>query len=171
MTTSSCHHSRPTRSMKHGNASYYGIAIFLAVLLTWLTPLECRAVNAYVYLDGAREALYITDLKFHYYRDYLGKDEIVVVLPEERKYSSYSLRDLRRMEFLGIPGYRNLLPTFSLRIYLRQTAHWREVILMPLQKLSGSRSGRKWEVDMGHVEESMEGTLPVREIRMDEGNR
>jgi len=153
------------------NASFYGIAIFLAVILTWLTPLECQAVNAYVYLDGAREALYITDLKFHYYRDYLGKDEIVVVLPEERKYASYPLRDLRRMEFLGIPGYRHLLPTFSLRIYLRQTAHWREVILMPLQKLSGNYAGRKWEVEMSHVEERVEGTLPVREIRMDEGNR
>ena len=150
--------------------SLYIAAIVFACILTWFVPKESYAVNAYVYLEDARRPIYIVNLKFHYYRDYSGTGEIVVMLPEERKYSSYPLQDLRRIRFLGIPGYRNLLPTYRLEIFLNETAHWREVILMPLKKLTGIHTGRKWELDLSISPGEDQGLLIIQEIIVDKRN-
>ena len=149
----------------------YVITIVIAsCILTLVYPGESRAVNAYVYLKDARRPIYIVNLKFHYYRDYAGTEEIVVMLPEEGKYSSYPLQDLRRIRFLEIPGYRNFLPTYRLQIFLNQTAHWREVILMPLKKLTGIHTGRKWELDLSISPGEAQGLLIIQKIIVDKRN-
>ena len=103
-----------------------------------------QAIDAYLYLKDKMRPLYIQNIKFHFYKSHTGTEAIIVFIPEQGKYHHYAFDRLRDIEFQALAGSRNLQPIFKIRAYLEEKAHFLNVSLMPLSKISGIHKGRSW---------------------------
>lgn len=129
--------------------------IYLAAMLV-LWPTGALATDAYLHLKNRVQPLYVQNVKMFYAGRWSGVEEAIIMRQDQLKYESYTFQRIRKIVIRGVSGFRNLHPVFRAELYLRETGHWIDVLLMPLQKISGTFSGRVWEYDMridyGHDE-------------------
>lgn len=145
------------------------IRLPLACLLVGMMFLQAgitSAADGYVHFKGRSNPLYIANLQFQYSLLPGPVAEVVVVIPEQTKYSKHPLDQVRRIEFLEVVGEKKMSPVFRVRLHLRTPGHWREVYLMPLRELQGSSFGAPWtypvDFDRGYEENADE----LQEIRL-----
>jgi hypothetical protein len=124
----------------------FRLVFLAAMLLLW--PAEGVATDAYLHLKNRVQPLYVQNVKMFYAGRWSGVEEAIVMRQDQLKYESYPFQRIRKIVVRGVSGFRNLHPVFQAELYLRETGHWIDVLLMPLRKISGTFSGRVWEYDM-----------------------
>jgi hypothetical protein len=142
------------------------VPICLLVGALLLAPTAAPAADAWVSLTNQREPLYVHNLRIHYLRDIMGGEELVVMLPEQQKYTKYAFSDVRTVHVLGVAGFRYLRPSFKIRLTLMESAHWQDVLLMPVASLSGDVAGRPWQLRFESLDdEDIEKAELLKELR------
>lgn len=147
-----------------GTGCRFATAAAAVLALILLLPSAIAAADARLYLRDRMQPLYIHNIKIVYARSNTPAEQIIILRRDQQNYASYSFREIRRLTFGNIQGYKNLHPVYSIRVHLETTAHWIDALLMPVRSISGMQGGRMWEYDVRTEIGHDENALQVQEI-------
>ncbi len=119
-----------------------------AVLGVVMSAGAAAAADAYLYIKGKMEPLYIQNIKFYYYNDRVSQETAIVIIKEQGKYHGMPFTELREIKFDKLVGNRNMKPVFKVEVQNQDGGVHIDGMLMPLRKISGSYQGRSWDFNL-----------------------
>lgn len=144
-----------TKKQNHNPATPWLWIILSAIVLMTFFPAMLHASDAWVYLEGRRNPMYIQDIKFEYPKQNRKIKQAIILIKGQRKYHSYNFYEIREINFRKLSGVQRRYPVYNVHITLRTPSHRIDTLLMPLKEVSGNYMGRQWNMNLKLKEADM----------------
>lgn len=131
----------------------------------FVMPLRAESADAYVYLKGRMEPLFVTNFSIRYANSHQQSRQIIAALPYELKYIKYSFDRVRQVDFLKQGGAERSCPSYIARLQLIRTGATRRVVIMPIKEFRGTNLGAPWVYPLDSDRGYEENAANIKEIR------